>query len=284
MTTQMVTQISTGIQNAIGLIVQQLAKNMTNALTKTFENMGSALTIDQDAFAKAFQFNMDGNELQSFMTELMMGSGKSSAEGNLSAFGYCDKEDLQSITIYPKDFESKDKITNILKDYNKMVEDAGEEDKSISYTDIVGALMKSVTKIINNISYMLIAFVSISLVVSSIMIGVITYISVLERRKEIGILRAMGASKGNVAQVFNAETIITGFLAGLFGIGLSLLALIPANIIIHNLAENNDITAFLPWDAALILVTLSIILTLLGGLIPSKKASRQDPVTALRTE
>jgi len=284
MTTEMVSQISTGIQNAIGLVVQQLAKNMTNALTKTFENMGSALTIDQDAFAKAFQFNMDGNELQSFMTELMMGSGKSSAEGNLSAFGYCDKEDLQSITIYPKDFESKDKITEILKDYNKLVEDAGEEDKSISYTDIVGALMKSVTKIINNISYMLIAFVSISLVVSSIMIGVITYISVLERRKEIGILRAMGASKHNVAQVFNAETIITGFLAGLFGIGLSLLGLIPANLIIHNLAENDDITAFLPWDAALILVSLSIVLTLIGGLIPSKKASRQDPVTALRTE
>ena len=284
MTTEMVSQISTGIQNAIGLVVQQLAKNMTNALTKTFENMGSALTIDPDAFAKAFQFNMDGNELQSFMTELMMGSGKSSAEGNLSAFGYCDKEDLQSITIYPKDFESKDKITEILKDYNKLVEDAGEEDKSISYTDIVGALMKSVTKIINNISYMLIAFVSISLVVSSIMIGVITYISVLERRKEIGILRAMGASKHNVAQVFNAETIITGFLAGLFGIGLSLLGLIPANLIIHNLAENDDITAFLPWDAALILVSLSIVLTLIGGLIPSKKASRQDPVTALRTE
>ena len=284
MTTEMVSQISTGIQNAIGLVVQQLAKNMTNALTKTFENMGSALTIDQDAFAKAFQFNMDGNELQSFMTELMMGSGKSSAEGNLSAFGYCDKEDLQSITIYPKDFESKDKITEILKDYNKLVEDSGEEDKSISYTDIVGALMKSVTKIINNISYMLIAFVSISLVVSSIMIGVITYISVLERRKEIGILRAMGASKHNVAQVFNAETIITGFLAGLFGIGLSLLGLIPANLIIHNLAENDDITAFLPWDAALILVSLSIVLTLIGGLIPSKKASRQDPVTALRTE
>lgn len=284
MTSQMVTQIATGIQNAIGLVVQQLAKNMTNALSKTFENMGSALTIDQDAFAKAFQFEMDGNELQSFMTELMMGSGKASAEGNLSSFGYCDREDLQTITIYPKDFESKDKITEILKGYNKKVEDAGEDDKSISYTDIVGALMKSVTKIINNISYMLIAFVSISLVVSSIMIGVITYISVLERRKEIGILRAMGASKHNVAQVFNAETIITGFLAGLFGIGLSLLGLIPANLIIHNLAENDDITAFLPWDAALILVSLSIVLTLIGGLIPSKKASRQDPVTALRTE
>ena len=165
-----------------------------------------------------------------------------------------------------------------------MAEDAGEEDKKITYTDIVGALMKSVTKIINTISYVLIAFVAISLVVSSIMIGVITYISVLERRKEIGILRAMGASKHNVAQVFNAETMITGFLAGIFGVGLSLLALIPINAIIHKLAEGNDVSAVLPWQAAIILVVLSIILTLIGGIIPSKTASRQDPVTALRTE
>ena len=283
-TSQMMGQIATGIQNAIGMVVEQLAKNMTNALQSTFEDFGSALTVDQDAFAEAFQFNMEGNELQSFMTELMTGSGRSSAEANLAAFGYCDREDLQSITIFPKNFESKDEITKILSNYNKMVEQAGEDEKTIVYTDIVGALMKSVTKIINNISYMLIAFVSISLVVSSIMIGVITYISVLERRKEIGILRAMGASKHNVAQVFNAETIITGFLAGLFGIGLSLLLLIPANAIIHSLAENNDITAYLPLNAAAILITLSIILTLIGGLIPSKSASRQDPVTALRTE
>ena len=165
-----------------------------------------------------------------------------------------------------------------------MVEDAGEEDKSIVYTDIVGALMKSVTKIINTISYVLIAFVAISLVVSSIMIGVITYISVLERRKEIGILRAMGASKHNVAQVFNAETMITGFLAGVIGVGISLLLLIPINIIIHNLAESDDVSAIMPWTAAIILVILSIFLTFIGGLIPSKSASRQDPVTALRTE
>ena len=283
MTAQMTSQIADGIQNAITMVVERLAANMTNALKDTFEDFGSALTIDQDAFAEAFKFNMGESELQSFMNE-MMGSGSSSAEGNLYAFGYCDKDDLQSITIYPKDFESKDQITQILKDYNKMVEDAGEEEKSIVYTDIVGALMKSVTKIINTISYVLIAFVAISLIVSSIMIGVITYISVLERRKEIGILRAMGASKHNVAQVFNAETVITGFLAGILGVGISLLLLIPINALIHKLAESTDVSAILPWAAGIILIVLSVILTLIGGLIPSKSASRQDPVTALRTE
>ncbi|MBQ1572928.1 MAG: ABC transporter permease, partial [Clostridiales bacterium] len=283
MTSQMAGQLASGIQDAITLVVERLASNMTTALQNTFEDFGSALTVDQDAFAAAFKFNMGESELQSFMSE-MMGNGTSSAEGNLAAFGYCEKDNLQSITIYPKDFESKDQITQILKDYNKMVEDAGEEDKSIVYTDIVGALMKSVTKIINTISYVLIAFVAISLVVSSIMIGVITYISVLERRKEIGILRAMGASKHNVAQVFNAETMITGFLAGLFGVGISLFLLIPINALIHKLAESDDVSAVMPWAAAIVLVLLSIFLTFVGGLIPSKSASRQDPVTALRTE
>ena len=283
MTASMAGQLAKGIEKAIGMVVERLASNMTKALQDTFSDLGSALSVDQDAFASAFKFNMGENEIQSFMTELM-GGGTSSAEGNLSAFGYCDKEDLQSITIYPKDFASKDQITTIIKDYNKMVEDAGEEDKSIVYTDIVGALMKSVTKIINTISYVLIAFVAISLVVSSIMIGVITYISVLERRKEIGILRAMGASKRNVADVFNAETMITGFLAGIFGVGLSLLSLIPINALIHKIAENDDVSAIMPWAAAIILVLLSVVLTLIGGLIPSKTASRQDPVTALRTE
>ncbi len=277
------TSIGKGIEKAMKMVTERIAKNMTKALKDTFSDFGSAISFDQDSFAAAFKFNMGEDELQSFMSE-MMGGKTASAEGNLAAFGYCDVDDLKTITIYPKDFESKDKITEILKDYNKMAEDAGEEDKKITYTDIVGALMKSVTKIINTISYVLIAFVAISLVVSSIMIGVITYISVLERRKEIGILRAMGASKHNVAQVFNAETMITGFLAGIFGVGLSLLALIPINAIIHKLAEGNDVSAVLPWQAAIILVVLSIILTLIGGIIPSKTASRQDPVTALRTE
>ena len=283
LTSQMAGQLAKGIEKAIGMVVERLASNMTKAMQDTFSDFGSALSVDQDAFAKAFQFNMDEDEMQSFMSELM-GGKTSSAEGNLSAFGYCDREDLRSITIYPKDFESKDQITTIIKDYNKMVEDRGEEDKSIGYTDIVGALMKSVRKIINTISYVLIAFVAISLVVSSIMIGVITYISVLERRKEIGILRAMGASKRNVADVFNAETMITGFLAGLFGVGISLILLIPINSLIHKLAESADVSAAMPWAAAIILVLLSVVLTLIGGLIPSKTASRQDPVTALRTE
>ena len=283
MTSKMASQLGKGIEKAIKMVVERIASNMTKALKDTFSDFGSALSVDQDAFAKAFQFNMGEDEMKSFMSELMGGS-VASAEGNLSAFGYCDAEDLQSITIFPKDFESKDQITTIIKDYNKMVEDRGEDDKSITYTDIVGALMKSVTKIINTISYVLIAFVAISLVVSSIMIGVITYISVLERRKEIGILRAMGASKRNVADVFNAETMITGFLAGLFGVGISLFSLIPINSLIHKLAESNEVSAAMPWAAAVILILLSVVLTLIGGLIPSKTASRQDPVTALRTE
>ena len=155
---------------------------------------------------------------------------------------------------------------------------------AISYTDIVGALMKSVTKIVNTISYVLIAFVAISLVVSSIMIGVITYISVLERRKEIGILRAMGASKMNVAQVFNAETVITGFLAGFLGVGISLILLIPGNYLIHTIGDTQAVNAALPLWAGAALIVLSIILTLIGGIIPSKTASKQDPVTALRSE
>jgi len=159
-----------------------------------------------------------------------------------------------------------------------------DADKVIRYTDTVGVLMSSVTDIVDTISYVLIAFVAISLIVSSIMIGVITYISVLERNKEIGILRAIGASKRNISQVFNAETFIIGLLAGLFGIGISRLLLIPGNMLIHALSDNNNINAVLPWKAAVILVVLSIILTLIGGIIPSRKAAKSDPVTALRTE
>ena len=162
------------------------------------------------------------------------------------------------------------------------MEKAGKDEQVISYTDVVGTLMSSVTDIVNTISYVLI--VAISLVVSSIMIGVITYISVLERKKEIGILRAIGASKRNVSQVFNAETFIIGLCAGLIGIGLTLLLLLPGNMIIHAVADNSNVNAVLPVIPALLLIALSVVLTLLGGLIPSKKASKSDPVTALRTE
>ena len=175
-------------------------------------------------------------------------------------------------------------MIEVLDHYNQKMEDEGKEEQVISYTDIVGTMMSSVTTIINTISYVLIAFVAISLIVSSIMIGVITYISVLERKKEIGILRAIGASKGNISQVFNAETFIIGLCAGLIGIGLTLLILIPGNMLIHALADNNRVSAILPAAPAIVLILLSIVLTLLGGLIPSRKAAKSDPVTALRTE
>ena len=175
-------------------------------------------------------------------------------------------------------------MVRILDQYNQRMEEEGKDEQVITYTDVVGTLMSSVTNIIDIISYVLIAFVAISLVVSSIMIGVITYISVLERKKEIGILRAIGASKGNISQVFNAETFIIGLCAGILGIVLTLIILVPGNALIHHLANTDNINAYLPAGYALILILLSVLLTLLGGLIPSKKAAKSDPVTALRTE
>ena len=241
------------------------------------------MSIDGEAFADAFHFNMNGEELEALM--MSMGSAENATyEGNLEKFGYADFEDPSGIDIYPLDFESKEKITGILDDYNSRMEAEGREDQVISYTDMVGSLMSSVTEIINIISYVLIAFVGISLVVSSIMIGVITYISVLERRKEIGILRAIGASRRNVSQVFNAETFIIGACAGLLGIGVTLLLLIPGNAAIHYFAKTDEISGSLPPVGAAVLVILSIVLTLISGLLPARKAAKSDPVTALRVE
>ena len=201
-------------------------------------------------------------------------------DDNMSAFGVVSTDAPASISIYADSFEDKDAISDCIKAYNTT---ASEEDQ-ITYTDYVGLLMSSVTTIINVISYVLIAFVAVSLVVSSIMIGIITYISVLERTKEIGILRAIGASKRNISRVFNAETFIIGLCSGLIGIGITLLLLIPGNALIHALTGATDVNAVLPITGAVILVLLSMILTLIGGWIPSKKAARKDPVTALRTE
>lgn len=203
-----------------------------------------------------------------------------SYDANMKEFGVVSLDAPVAINIYADSFENKDSISDCIKSYNETVE---EEDK-ITYTDYVGLLMSSVTTIIDVISYVLIAFVSVSLVVSSIMIGIITYISVLERTKEIGILRAIGASKKNITQVFNAETFIIGLCAGLIGVAVTLGLLIPINAIIHALTGNTDVNAALPIVAAVILVVLSVILTLIGGIIPSKKAAKKDPVTALRTE
>ena len=212
-----------------------------------------------------------------------MSTEQSSYDSNMKKFGWADYAKPASIDIYPKDFESKQSVIDILDNYNEAMNAAGEEDKVVSYTDIVGALMSSVTTIVNMISYVLMAFVAISLVVSSIMIGIITYISVLERKKEIGVLRSIGASKGDISRVFNAETLIVGFVAGAIGIGVTALACIPANAIVYSLFDVKDV-ASLPWEAALILVAISMLLTFLAGLIPSRAASRKDPVEALRSE
>lgn len=204
-------------------------------------------------------------------------------DGILAQLGVVDLEQPSAISIYPKDFDAKDSIVSIIDDYNDAQIDDGHEEMTITYTDYVGLMMTSVTTIVNMISYVLIAFVSISLVVSSIMIGIITYISVLERTKEIGILRGIGASKRNISSIFNAETLIIGTCAGLIGIGVTLILLIPANAIIGALTDISNL-AKLPWRGAVILVLISMFLTVIAGLIPSKKAAKKDPVTALRTE
>ena len=269
-------ELTSQISSAMGKVMEQvgtnLQKSMGNAMTSFMGNMQDIFSIDPDAFAKAIQVNMSEDDLQELMTSLMT-TGTVSYESNLNKMGYADEDDPQTISIYPIDFDSKQVVDQIIEDYNDDMKNSGQDDKVISYTDMVGMMMSSVTSIVNMISYVLIAFVAISLVVSSIMIGVITYISVLERRKEIGILRAIGASKGNVGAVFNAETFIIGLLAGVIGIVLTLIAIFPTNYIIHTVSGNTDVNAALPIGAAFILIALSVVLTLLGGLIPANKAS-----------
>lgn len=201
-------------------------------------------------------------------------------EDNLKAFGKIRRDTPSSISIYTDSFEDKDNISDCISEYN----DTASEENQITYTDYVALLTSSVTTIINGISYVLIAFVAISLVVSCIMIGIITHISVLERTKEIGILRSLGASKRNISQVFNAETFIIGCCAGILGIGISLLLLIPLNAVIRNISGLEDLKAVLPAQASAVLILISIVITMMGGLIPARRAAKQDPVTALRSE
>ena len=204
-----------------------------------------------------------------------------SYDDNMKNFGYVSLGAPSSISIYADTFEDKDSISDCIDKYNKDVKD--DKDK-ITYTDYVALLMSSITTIINVITYVLIAFVAVSLIVSSIMIGIITYISVLERTKEIGILRAIGASKKNISQVFNAETFIIGLFSGMIGIGITCLLLLPINAIIHAVTDSTNVNAFLPVQSGIILIVLSVILTLIGGFIPAKKAAKKDPVAALRSE
>ena len=280
-------QVNKIMQSYMNRFADQLTKTIQKEMTKSMRQMASsipkAISIDTKAFASAIKINMNEEELSELFASLMT-KKQNTYDNNLKKLNYANLDKPDGISIYPKNFESNEKITAILEQYNSKMEAEGNEDKVISYTDMVGTLMNSVTIIVNVISYVLIAFVAISLVVSSIMIGVITYISVLERKKEIGILRAIGASKRNISQVFNAETFMIGLLAGIIGIVLTVLLLIPINGIIHKLAQGVNVTASLPAMSGLILIVLSTVLTLIGGLIPSKKAAKEDPVLALRSE
>ena len=272
---QLESQLATALE-------QQLAAGLQQAMSSMTQNMSAAMGIDQDKFIQAFNFTMDEQELAQYLMTTLS-ADEASLDNNLSTLGYADFATPSGISIYPKDFESKGQILTILDDYNAQMKADGNEDKVITYTDFVGALMSSVTDIVNVVSYVLVAFVAISLVVSSIMIGVITYISVLERKKEIGVLRSIGASKRDVRRVFNAETLIVGFTAGVMGILATLLLTIPANAIVYarfGIAQ----VAILPWQAGVILVAISMGLTALAGLIPASAASRRDPVEALRSE
>ena len=231
---------------------------------------------------KAYMATLSEAELAQLMQTYSENSS-ATYENNLKKLGVVDLDNPSSINLYPKDFESKDKIADIITDYNNKQTEQGKEENVINYTDLVGIMMNSVSTIINVISYVLIAFVGISLVVSSIMIGIITYISVLERTKEIGILRSIGASKKDVSRVFNAETLLVGLVAGLLGIGITILLDLPINIVIKSLVGISGI-AKLPVAGAVILVLISVGLTMLAGLIPAKFAAKRDPVEALRTE
>ena len=281
------TQLGSAMQTAMTELMTQMSQNIQSQMQQSFSQLGSqmesALKIDATAFQKAIQFNMSEDDLTDLMKSAML-SSTATYDSNLQTLGYADLDAPSQIKIYPQDFDHKASVVAKLDAYNDNMRSQGADDKVIHYTDVVGTLMTSVTEIINMISNMLVAFVSISLVVSSIMIGVITYISVLERRKEIGILRAIGASKRNISEVFNAETFIIGLCSGVMGVVLSEILLIPGNMLIQKISNGTNVVARLPLNAALVLIVLATVLTILGGFIPAKGASRSDPVKALRSE
>lgn len=263
---------------------KNILTNVGELSSELVKSVASSFKVDENKIAGAFKFNLDEKELSRLMSSLSNSSSKKNSDSNLVGLGYQDIDNPTMISLYFNSFDSKENVLDFIDNYNNIVKENGDDDKVINYTDTTGILMGSVKTIVDSVSYVLIAFVSISLIVSSIMIGIITYISVLERTKEIGILRAIGASKKNISSIFNAETFIIGLVSGVLGIGISLFLLIFINIIIHNLTGNIDITAVLPVSGGIMLIILSVILTLIGGLIPSKIASKKDPVEALRTE
>ena len=259
-----------------------LMDQMATQMSSSFANLASAMRVDASAFARAIHFNMDAEDLSS----LMMSYAKASQltyDNNLTTLGYADEADPISVKIFPRDFEAKERVLDHIDAYNRQVKAAGHDEQAISYTDYMGIIMGSVTDIVNTISLVLIAFVSISLVVSSIMIGIITYISVLERKKEIGILRAIGASKRNVANVFNAETFIEGLIAGVFAIVVVVAVSFPVNTWALAAKQVPNLMS-LPVQDALVLIAISVLLTVVAGLLPARSASKKDPVEALRSE
>lgn len=259
-----------------------LMGQMATQMSSSFANLASAMHVDASAFARAIHFNMDAEDLSSLMMSYAKAS-KLTYDNNLTTLGYADEADPISVKIFPRDFEAKERVLDHIDAYNKQVKAAGHDERVISYTDYMGIIMGSVTDIVNTISLVLIAFVSISLVVSSIMIGIITYISVLERKKEIGILRAIGASKRNVANVFNAETFIEGLIAGVFAIAVVVLVSFPVNAWALASKQVPNLMS-LPVQDALALIAISVLLTVVAGLLPARSASKKDPVEALRSE
>lgn len=259
-----------------------LMGQMATQMSSSFANLASAMRVDASAFAHAIHFNMDAEDLSSLMMSYAKAS-KLTYDNNLTTLGYADEADPISVKIFPRDFEAKERVLDHIDAYNKQVKAAGHDDRAISYTDYMGIIMGSVTDIVNTISLVLIAFVSISLVVSSIMIGIITYISVLERKKEIGILRAIGASKRNVANVFNAETFIEGLIAGVFAIVVVVAVSFPVNTWALAAKQVPNLMS-LPVQDALVLIAISVLLTVVAGLLPARSASKKDPVEALRSE
>lgn len=275
---QIATTVSTQLKAGAAGLMGQMATQMSSS----FANLASAMHVDASAFARAIHFNMDAEDLSS----LMMSYAKASQltyDNNLTTLCYADEADPISVKIFPRDFEAKEHVLDHIDAYNKQVKAAGHDEQAISYTDYMGIIMGSVTDIVNTISLVLIAFVSISLVVSSIMIGIITYISVLERKKEIGILRAIGASKRNVANVFNAETFIEGLIAGVFAVVVVVAVSFPVNAWALTAKQVPNLMS-LPVQDALVLIAISVLLTVVAGLLPARSASKKDPVEALRSE
>lgn len=274
--------MSTAFESIAASIETQITQAMTKMMQDLPASFNNAVSIDSKAFMNAFEFNMDEEGFFNLMRSLST-QATSDSTSNLKMMGYRDLEDPTAINLYPKDFSTKENVIQFLNNYNDTMTQINQEEKVVKYSDLVGAMMSSVTTIIDTISYALIAFVAISLVVSSIMIGVITYVSVLERIKEIGILRAIGASKKDIRRVFNAETLIVGFVAGMMGISITyIMSLIASALVLKHFNIPN--IAHLELNAALILIAISMFLAFIAGLIPSSSAAKKDPVEALRSE